>query len=173
MPKKRKVKKFSSFLNNPIDFTLIIVIMLLLGMGLVMVLSASSPTALAESGNSYSYFSKQLVFAVLGLIAMVIISKIDYRFYKKYYIYAYLFSIALLVLVLAIGEEKNGAKRWINITEKLTFQPSEIVKFLMIIFYGGILTKNRDNLGNFWKGFIFHFLFHIKLNIHNIFLYKY
>lgn len=163
MPKKRKVKKFSSFLNNPIDFTLIIVIMLLLGMGLVMVLSASSPTALAESGNSYSYFSKQLVFAVLGLIAMVIISKIDYRFYKKYYIYAYLFSIALLVLVLAIGEEKNGAKRWINITEKLTFQPSEIVKFLMIIFYGGILTKNRDNLGNFWKGFIFHFLFLIPI----------
>ena len=59
MAKKKKEKSFSSFLNNPFDFTLVITILLLLSMGLVMVLSASSPSALAESGNSYAYFSKQ------------------------------------------------------------------------------------------------------------------
>ena len=59
MAKKKKEKSFSSFLNNPIDFTLVITILFLLGIGLVMVLSASSPSALSESGNSYSYFSKQ------------------------------------------------------------------------------------------------------------------
>ena len=79
MAKKKKEKSFSSFLNNPIDFTLVITILFLLGIGLVMVLSASSPSALSESGNSYSYFSKQLLFAILGLLAMVFISKIDYR----------------------------------------------------------------------------------------------
>ena len=60
-----KVKKFSSFLNNPIDYTLVITILLLLTIGLVMVLSASSPSALSESGDSYKYFSKQLFFAIL------------------------------------------------------------------------------------------------------------
>ena len=83
--KKRKERSFSSFLNNPIDFTLLITILLLLSIGLIMVLSASSPSALAESGNSYSYFSKQLIFAILGIIAMLMISKIDYRFYQKFY----------------------------------------------------------------------------------------
>ena len=70
---KKRVGKFSSFLNNPIDFTLLITIILLLGIGLVMVLSASSPSALAETGDSYRFFSKQLIFAVLGVIAMMII----------------------------------------------------------------------------------------------------
>ena len=56
MAKKKKEKSFSSFLNNPFDFTLVITILLLLSMGLVMVLSASSPSALAESGNSLLIF---------------------------------------------------------------------------------------------------------------------
>ena len=64
----KKKKSFSSFVNNPIDFTLVITIMLLLSIGLVMLLSASSPSALAESGNSYSYFSRQLIFALLGIV---------------------------------------------------------------------------------------------------------
>ena len=71
MAKKKKEKTFSSFLNNPIDFTLVITILLLLGIGLVMVLSASSPSALSESGNSYAYFSKQLLFAILGIFVFI------------------------------------------------------------------------------------------------------
>ena len=111
---KKKTNKFSSFLNNPVDFTLVVVILLLLSLGLVMVLSASSPSALSD-GNSYSYFIKQAIFAVAGLGMMVIISKIDYRFYKKYYILAYAVSILLLIAVLAIGKNVNGATRWIYI----------------------------------------------------------
>ena len=80
-----KNKKFSSFLENPIDYTLLITILLLLTIGLIMVLSASSPTSLAESGNSYKYFVKQGIFAIIGLVLMTIISNIDYRFYKKFY----------------------------------------------------------------------------------------
>ena len=154
--KKRKEKSFSSFLNNPIDFTLLITILLLLCIGLVMVLSASSPSALAESGNSYSYFSKQLIFAVLGIIAMLFISKIDYRFYQKFYKHAWWIALILLVLVLVAGRTVNGAKRWIYVTETLSVQPSEIVKLLMIIFYAGILVKNRDELSKYGKGFLKH-----------------
>jgi cell division protein FtsW len=159
MAKKKKGKSFSSFLNNPLDFTLVITIMLLLCIGLVMVLSASSPSALAESGNSYAYFSKQLIFAILGLFAMIFISKIDYRFYKKFYKIAWWISIALLAAVLVIGKERNGAKRWIFVTETLSIQPSEMVKFLIIIFYAGMLVKNRDELKLYGKGLIKHCLF--------------
>lgn len=159
MAKKKKGKSFSSFLNNPLDFTLVITIMLLLSIGLVMVLSASSPSALAESGNSYSYFSKQLIFAILGLFAMAFISKIDYRFYQKFYKISWWLSIVLLAVVLIIGTEVNGAKRWIFITKTLSFQPSEIVKFLIIVFYAGILVKNRDELKLYGKGLIKHCLF--------------
>ena len=159
MAKKKKEKSFSSFLNNPIDFTLVITILLLLGIGLVMVLSASSPSALSKYGNSYTYFSKQLIFAILGIIAMTFISKIDYRFYQKFYKHAWWISILLLVAVIAIGDEVNGAKRWIKITETLSFQPSELVKFLIIIFYAGILTKNRDQLQLYGKGLVKHCLF--------------
>ena len=154
--KKRKEKSFSSFLNNPIDFTLLITILLLLCIGLVMVLSASSPSALAESGNSYSYFSKQLIFAILGIIAMLFISKIDYRFYQKFYKHAWWIALILLILVLVAGRTVNGAKRWIYVTETLSVQPSEIVKLLMIIFYAGILMKNRDELSKYGKGFLKH-----------------
>ena len=158
MAKKKKTKNFSSFFNNPIDFTLLITILLLLSIGLVMVLSASSPSALAENGDSYSYFSKQLLFVILGIIAMLFISKIDYRFYQKFYKHAWVVAFFLVILVMVAGKEVNGAKRWIYITETLSFQPSEIVKLLMIIFYAGILTKNRDDLGKYGKGFIWHML---------------
>ena len=156
MAKKRKEKSFSSFVNNPIDFTLLITILLLLSIGLIMVLSASSPSALAESGNSYAYFSKQLIFAILGIIAMLFISKIDYRFYQKFYKHAWWIALILLALVLLAGKTVNGAKRWIYVTETLSFQPSELVKFLMIIFYAGILVKNRDELNLYIKGFFKH-----------------
>ena len=66
-------KKKVSFFNNPLDYTLLITILLLLSLGLIMVLSASSPTSLAESGTSYTYFIKQAIFAIAGLVAMGII----------------------------------------------------------------------------------------------------
>ncbi len=156
MTKKKKGKSISNFFNNPFDFTLLITILLLLSIGLVMVLSASSPSALSKDGDSYSYFSKQLLFAILGIVAMLFISKIDYRFYQKFYKYAWVIAFVLLALVLVAGRTINGAKRWIYITETLSFQPSEIVKLLMVVFYAGILTKNRDKLGKYGSGFIWH-----------------
>lgn len=157
MAKKRKIEGFSKFLNNPVDFTLVITVLLLLSIGLVMVLSASSPTSLQKYQNSYHYFVRQLIFAIIGLFGMYFISKIDYRIYQKFYKYAYWASILLLIAVLVIGTESKGAKRWIDL-KFTTFQPSEIVKFFMIIFYAGILVKNREDLSKFGKGLIKHLI---------------
>lgn len=161
--KKNKMEGFSKFLNNSVDFTLVITVLLLLSLGLVMVLSASSPTALQKYDKSYYFFVRQLIFAVLGLFGMYFISKIDYRIYQKFYKHAWILSIILLISVFAFGSDSHGAKRWIYITKALSFQPSEIVKFLIIIFYGGILVKDRDDLGKFWKGLVKHILFLVPI----------
>ena len=148
--KKNKMAGFSNFLNNPVDFTLVITVLLLLSLGLVMVLSASSPTAMQKyDGKSYYYFVRQLIFAVLGLIGMYFISRIDYRIYQKFYKQSWWLSIILLVAVLVLGSDSHCAKRWIYITKSFSFQPSEIVKILMIIFYAGILVRDREVLGKF------------------------
>ena len=163
MAKKNKLKGFSSFLNNPVDFTLVITTLLLLSIGLIMVLSASSPTSLQETGdNSYSYFIRQLFFAGLGLVGMYFASKVDYRIFQKFYKHAWWISAGLLLAVLLIGSDAKGAKRWIDLGFT-TFQPSEIVKFLMIVFYAGILVKNRNELGKFWKGLVKHVLFLVPI----------
>ena len=82
---KKQKKEEKQLKKNPVDFTMMITILLLLALGLVMVLSASSPTSLAKYNNSYVFFVKQLIFGALGVIAMCIISKIDYRFWKNFY----------------------------------------------------------------------------------------
>ena len=126
--------KKEQYKNKPVDFILCITVLLLLALGIVMVLSASSPTSLQEYGNSYKYFVRQLIFAIGGLFAMYMISKIDYRLFQKFYKHAWWISVGLLIAVLIIGTESHGAKRWIDLGFT-TFQPSEIVKFFMIIFY--------------------------------------
>ena len=155
MAKNKKVRKFSKFANNQMDFILLITVILLLSLGLIMVLSASSPTSLSETGDdSYVYFKKQATFAVIGVAAMLFISKIDYRFWKKFYKIAYIASIILLLMVLipGIGRSAGGARRWINLG--IQFQPSELAKIGLIIFYASYLTDHKDELKDFKKGFV-------------------
>ena len=78
-------------------------------------------------------------------------------------IITYIFSIVILALVLVIGTKLNGARRWIFITKTLSFQPSEIVKFLMILLYAAVLTRDKDELGNFWKGWVKHLAYLIPI----------
>lgn len=151
----QKKKKNSSFINNQFDFILCIVVILLLALGIIMVLSASAPSALSVTGNSYTYVWKQLIFGVVGLIAMLIISKIDYKVYKKYYWYIYFASwiILLLVLVPGLGQSVKGATRWIKIGG-IQFQPSELTKIGIIIFFAGYLTDHKHELHDFKNGFV-------------------
>lgn len=114
---KKKVKRFSKFLDNKIDYILFVTVLILLSLGVIMVLSASAPSALSATGKSYTYFTKQFGFAVIGIFAMLFISKIDYRFYKKYYWIIYVVSVVILLFVLIpkVGVTVKGATRWIAI----------------------------------------------------------
>lgn len=143
--------------SKPFDFILFITVLVLLAMGIIMVLSASSPQALSESGNSYAYVSRQAVFAVLGIGLMLFISKIDYHKYSKFARIAYIGSIIVLALVPILGSSAKGATRWLEIGP-IRFQPSEIAKIALIIFYASWLTKNKNNLKDLFTGFIKPFL---------------
>lgn len=143
----------SSFAYKPFDFILVITVLLLLAMGITMVLSASSPSSLSQTGNSYTYVKKQIVSAVIGIVAMLFLSRVDYRFYKKFAKIAFIVGIILLVAVLLIGTESHDAKRWIDL-KVTTFQPSEFVKFFVILFFAASLSDNKDKLKSFRYGFI-------------------
>ena len=152
---RKKDKKVSNFVNNQFDFILCLTVFILLAMGIIMILSASAPSALSTTGNSYTFVKKQFIFAAVGVVLMFIVSKIDYRFYKKYYwpIYFASWMILLLVLVPSLGVSVKGATRWVDL--KFTqFQPSELTKIGMIIFYAGYLTDHKSELTDFWRGFV-------------------
>ena len=146
--------------NKPFDFVLLITVLILLALGIIMVLSASSPSSLATTGSSYTYVLKQILSAAIGIIAMMILSKVDYRIYAKFYkiIYALSIIVLFLVLVPGLGRTVNGARRWINLPIVSSFQPSELTKIGVIIFYAVYLTKHKDELKNIWRGFFKPFL---------------
>jgi len=156
MPKKsQKQVTYKSF-----DFILFITVLLLLALGITMVLSASSPSSLATTGSSYTYVLKQLLSAAIGVVAMIVLSKIDYKQYEKFYKIAYAGALIVLLLVLVpgLGRTVNGARRWIALPIVSSFQPSELTKIGLIVFYASFLTKHKDELKNIWKGFLKPFL---------------
>ena len=149
----RKLSKLR--ITNSIDMPLLIIIILLLATGLVMVLSASAPSSIADYGNSYSYIKKQAEAAILGLIGMFFLSKIDYKIYKKHYKIIYFFSILILfaVLIHGIGVEKGGARRWIKVGP-IQLQPSELTKIGLIIFLAGYFTNEKIKTNTFIFGVV-------------------
>lgn len=147
-----------NFSKGSIDFILLIDVLIMLSLGIVMVMSASSPTSLSETGESYTYVKTQAISAVIGLFAMFIISKIDYKIYNKFYKWIYVIVVVLLASVAVIGSSAGGAKRWIDLGF-VNFQPSEIAKIGLIIFYAALLTNNRDRLKELWRGFFYPIAF--------------
>lgn len=101
--KKEQAKE----INKSFDFMLFITVLLLLSLGITMVLSASSPSSLATTGSSYTYVLKQLFSAAIGIVLMLILSKIDYKIYSKFYKIAYILAFVVLLLVLVPSLRKN------------------------------------------------------------------
>ena len=157
---QNKVKGMKKTKNGQVDFILVIIIIILLSFGIVMVLSASAPSALAETGDSYTYVTRQIAFALLGLFVMWVASRFDYKYFKKIYWPIYWLSIGVLLLVLipGLGSSGGGARRWISLGFG-QFQPSELTKIGMIIFYAGYLTDHKADLRSFKKGFVIPLLY--------------
>ena len=145
-------KKSEVILKSPLDFTLLITVFVLLGLGIITVLSASSPTALAETGNSYKYVERQIFAAVIGIVLMFALSKVDYKIWQKNYKVIFTVCIILLFCVGIMGVSSGGAQRWLDLGI-ISFQPSEVAKIGVIIFYAAWLTKNKEKLKSIKEGF--------------------
>ena len=122
--------------ETSVDIPFLILLLLLLAVGLTMLYSASYAQSEYDSGYTVStrYLQKQAVCAALGLGCMTVFSRIPARVWLRLAWPLYGISIVLLLSVLVIGEEVNGARRWINLAG-LQFQPSEIAKFTMILMF--------------------------------------
>lgn len=140
--------------TGTIDYYLLCTIMILLAIGIVMVYSASSYKAMVNSGNSMEFFIKQTAFAVLGCVCMYIASKIDYRKIKKLCIPLIGISIICLGIILlvkygplpeTIAPDINGARRWIFLGP-ISFQPSEIAKYSVVLFLATALSALGNNI---------------------------
>ena len=90
--------------------------------------------------------NKQIAGLILGLIVMVGVSLIDYNFILKFSWIFYFINVALLAAIFVIGEETKGARRWLKLG--IRFQPSELGKILLVLFFAYYLSKNKDKLNN-------------------------
>lgn len=127
------------FLTGRMDLTFLVIVLVLLSIGLIMMFSASYAYAYYYKGNSLHYIARQLPFAVLGVIGMLFVSKIDYNFIRKFAWPVYAVSLVLLVIVLFMPETK-GVRRWIYIGSA-SFQPSEIAKFAVVLLFAHLIVR--------------------------------
>lgn len=144
---KNKVKEKRKPLAA-IDIPFFVVVIILISFGLIMMFSASYAKAYTEyGGDSFAYIRKQIVFAVIGIVGMLIISFIDYHVLQNKKLVFLLLGVSLLMMLYChfFGTIVNGARRWIYIGSQ-GFQPSEIMKFAMITFFSFIIAKNYDKM---------------------------
>ena len=134
--------------DKKMDIGMLVSIIILLCLGIIMLFSASSYYSLSTYGDSNFLLSKQLLFAAIGVVAMIVISKINYKSYKKLSYIGYIVALILLLMVLipGIGQTRNGATRWLSFGTS-TFQPSEIMKIMLVMATAKYLASNykKDN----------------------------
>lgn len=126
------------------DLPYLMLTLLLTALGLIMLFSASFPRAYHVTGNSASYFTSQLLFALMGVAVMYGFSLVPYRLYSRYSKLLYGACVLLLLGVLLFGLTGGGATRWIRLGF-VRFQPSEIAKLSLIISLANILTRQREH----------------------------
>ncbi len=147
--KQKKVMGFT-LTDGEMDYPFMLAVGLLLAYGLVMLFSAGSARAFSNFGDSLWYFKNQLGGAILGTGAMLVFSKVDYHDWGRWAAVALAGSAFLLLLVIipGVGTTRNGATRWL-----FGFQPSEIAKVAVILFFSFSLSKNQKILPDFLRGF--------------------
>lgn len=109
-------------------------VMILLAIGLMMVASSSMPYAEDHmNGNEFHFLIRHIIYLSIAVVASVLVLQLDTRFWQVNGIYMLLLGIILLMLVLVIGKEVNGSKRWIGVGP-LTVQPAELMKFFIVTY---------------------------------------
>lgn len=135
--------KFKTYKLENYNFRLILLMLVICGLGIAIIGSAND-------GSDNRAVLKQAIGMVIGFSGMIVISLIDYGWILKFYWLIYVFNVGLLSAVLLIGSSHHGAKRWIDITDGLTIQPSEFAKIFMILFLAKFLTVNKERISKWW-----------------------
>lgn len=132
------------------DMPMFVLVIVLLSFGLVMLYSASNVYALQYYGNSAHFIMKQLLFGAVGILAMLLISCIDYRVLYKLALPLYFLGLGLLIVVLIMPSMK-GTHRWINLGFT-TFQPSEVMKFCLVVIFAKLIEYHNARMKTFRYG---------------------
>jgi len=142
------------------DPFLLTVVLLILAIGIVMVTSASYIIASGRFGDGFYYTKKQALTIGIGLVAMYLCSLVNPSFWKKAAFPLMGLGIVLLILVFipGIGVEMGGANRWIRLPFGFFLQPSELIKYALIIFFARSLAKKGEGIKDFAVGLLPHAL---------------
>jgi cell division protein FtsW len=137
------------------DRSLVLLTLLLMVTGVVMIYSASAVLAGRQYGDSLFFFKRQMLWAVVGLVAMMVASHVPYEFWNRMALPLVLGTVVLLGLVLipGIGIELNGSRRWFRLGP-LTLQPSEAARLCTVIYLARYLMKKRNRLDEFFRDFL-------------------
>ena len=147
MATRKKKSPLAVFMNQgSMDIPFFLLLIVIVTVGLIMLFSASyTYSYYNRNGDSTYIFRRQVIFTLLGLVAMYIISRIRYDYFKYFALIGVVVSIGLLLLVLILPEYKPGFKRWINLGFT-TFQPSEIAKIGLILILAFLLDKDYKSV---------------------------
>ena len=135
------------------DFLLLFLAISLVGFGVTMVFSASSANALYKYNSMWYFAEKQSIFSLLGLLLMVVLMNVPFRLFIRWSRPLLLGSIIMLILVLIIGVQINGAKRWIGVGS-FGIQPTEFVKITVVIFLSALISKKGEKIREFKTGLL-------------------
>lgn len=151
---KRNLKKNNFWASikqdGKMDLTFFFLVMGLLVAGLVMLFSASAPYASNYHSNSYYFIKRQLMFAIGGVILMIVVSKINYHLIRKLVWIITIAAVLMLVLVLILPPTKEGFHRWLNLGF-IQFQPSEVAKFALVVLLSFLISKNHKKMHSDFK----------------------
>jgi len=135
-----------------IDAWLLISVLALLCIGNVMVYSASSYAAARYQGDASYYFQRELMWTILGLIAMLVTMRVDYRQWRRISLVGMLIILPLLVIVLKFGVNVYGASRWIAVGSFFSFEPSELTKLVLALYIADWLARKGKQVSTFLYG---------------------
>lgn len=135
--------------SKRVDLSLLFFVLLLLAMGLVLLYSTSAYNGRVKFGDPAYYFKKQLFATALGFLALYLVSQMDYHWIARLAWPLYGCALVLSTLVLLVGKEYNGSRRWLALGP-LSFQPAEFAKVAVVIFLARQITDSRKRPDSFW-----------------------